>query len=611
MIYINFFYFFIVIALFYAAPQAPSGVFTPPQNLMAIVVILFGFWHFNRYKFTQLRIRLNNEEISLETAKKKYFFRINFHFIIAIVLFAFEVFVFDLKFFILQATVLGFQDFLSSTIGLAVFMVHLSIIWYWGFRAMGDVLDIGDSVKDNVRSNIKFNLVIVIPWVIISLIYDGLGLVLPGIKDMLTTPLFREMFLLLFLLAFTVFAPVLIARLWDCEPLPPSELKDDILALCRSQGVRFKDIMSWNALNKSLVTAGVMGVVRPFRYLMITPALLDLLDKNEIMAVVSHEVGHVKKKHLLFYLVFFMGFIILINSIWDQFINFILTTPLGIVILTSGDRGANMDVLNLAFISIILIVFIMYFRFIFGYFMRNFERQADGFCFESGINPNYMISSFKKLGERLGDDGKASNWHHYNLSQRIDFIEKGKQNPGIITQHDKKVKRGLVTFITVLILFTAVAYKGHVDGSSNLKRRAEIWEQVVKKYPDNPNIYAVLGEIYYQLKDWKASEKAYKYSIGLNYRQPNVLNNLAWLLLTSEDESLRDPKRALKFAQDAASMEDAPHIMDTLAEAYYQNQMYWEAYNAAKRAVQLTSENHSYFKEQLEKMKKALKPGEK
>jgi len=611
MIYINFFYFFIVIALFYAAPPTPSGVFTPPQNLLAIVVILFGFWHFNRYKFTQLRIRLNNEEISLEAAKKNYFFRINVHFIIAIALFAFEVFVFDLKFFILQATVLGLHDFMSSTIGLAVFMLHLSIIWYWGFQAMGDVLDIGDSAKDNVRSNIKFNLVIVIPWVIISLIYDVSGLVLPGIKDMLTTPLFREMFFVLFLLTFTVFAPMLIARLWDCEPLPPSELKENILALCRSQGVRFKDIMSWNALNKSMVTAGVMGIVWPFRYLMITPALLNLLDKNEIMAVVSHEVGHVKKKHLLFYLVFFMGFIILINSIWDQFISFIFTTPLGIEILTSGDRGPNMDVLNLAFISIILLVFIGYFRFIFGYFMRNFERQADGFCFESGINPNYMISSFKKLGERLGDDGKASNWHHYNLSQRIDFIEKGKQNPGIITRHDKKVKRGIAVFVTALILFTAVAYKGHLDGSSDLERRAKIWEQVLKKYPDNPNIYAVLGEIYYQLKDWKAAEKAYKYSIGLNYRQPNVLNNLAWLLLTAEDESLRNPKRALKLAKDAASMGEAAHIMDTLAEAYYQNQMYWEAYKAAQRAAQMTTENHPYFKEQLEKMKKALKPGEK
>jgi len=111
MIYINFFYFFIVIALFYAAPQASSGVFTPPQNLMAIVVILFGFWHFNRYKFTQLRTRLNNEEISLEAAKKNYFFRVNVHFIIAIVLFALEVFVFDLKFFIFTSNRFGTPGF--------------------------------------------------------------------------------------------------------------------------------------------------------------------------------------------------------------------------------------------------------------------------------------------------------------------------------------------------------------------------------------------------------------------------------------------------------------------------------------------------------------------
>lgn len=609
MILSNFLYFIVAILFFSVAPLAPSGVFTPVQNLMAIVVILLGFWHFNRYKFTQLRIRLNNEEISLEAAKKEYFTHINIHFIIAIILFVFEIFAFDLKSLVLQAAVPGFFEFFGIIGGVAVFILHLSIVWYWGFRTMGDVLEIGDSARGYIRSNIKFNLFIVIPWLIFSIIFDLLRLFFPESEVILNTPILREVVLCLFLVVLAIFAPVLIARLWDCEPLPPSELKDNILAFCRSRGVKFKDIMSWNALSKSLVTAGVMGLVSPFRYLMITPTLMSLLNEDEIMAVVSHEVGHVKKRHLLLYLVFLMGFIIFSGYIMELVEDFFLTTSTGLALITTSRGVVDLGMAQVFFLPLLVLIFIVYFRFVFGYFMRIFERQADGYCFKAGLDPNHMISSFMKLKVRLGENSKKPNWHHYNLSQRIDFIRKGIDNPEIITHHDKKVKRRVITFVIVLTFFTTVFFSAYT-GQPNLKRLAETIELRLDKTPDDHRLYSVLGEIYFQLKEWKASEKAYKYAIGLNYNQPNVLNNLAWLLLTSEDESLRNPKRALKLARDAASKEEAAHIMDTLAEAYYQNKMYWEAYQAAKRALQLSTDNRSYFKEQLEKMKKALKPEE-
>ena len=237
--------------------------------------------------------------------------------------------------------------------------------------------------------------------------------------------------------------------------------------------------------------------------------------------------------------------------------------------------------------------------FVFGFFMRNFERQADGFCIESGIDPNYMISSFMKLGVRLGDDGKKPNWHHFNLSQRIDFIKKGMENPSIIHKQNRKVKRGIAIFVVLLILFTAFSYKGQ----PNLKRWASIIEHQLELTPDDYRLYAGLGEIYYELKEWQKAKKAYEYALGLNYKQPETLNNLAWLLLTSGDESLRDPKRALKLAKDSVEMKEAANTLDTLAEAYYQNDMYPEALNAAKRALELAKENRSYYKKQYEKMK--------
>jgi hypothetical protein len=54
-------------------------------------------------------------------------------------------------------------------------------------------------------------------------------------------------------------------------------------------------------------------------------------------------------------------------------------------------------------------------------------------------------------------------------------------------------------------------------------------------------------------------------------------------------------------------MRKQAHIFDTLAEAYYQNRMFPQAYEAAKLALAIAAENHTYYKEQLEKMKKALK----
>jgi tetratricopeptide (TPR) repeat protein len=207
-----------------------------------------------------------------------------------------------------------------------------------------------------------------------------------------------------------------------------------------------------------------------------------------------------------------------------------------------------------------------------------------------------------KLGVRLGDDGKKSNWHHFNLSQRIDYIKKAMANPGTVSLHNRKVKRWIGVFAVLLILFSVVSYKGQ----PNLKRWAAIIEHQLESTPDDHRLYSALGEIYYQLEEWRNAKKAYEYAVGLNYQQPETLNNLAWLLLTSGDESLRDPKRALKLAGDSVEMKESAHSLDTLAEAYYQNHMYPEALNASKRAMELGAEDGRYLKKQYEKMKEAL-----
>jgi len=322
MIYVNFLYFIIAIALLSSAPSEGGKVFTHGQNVLVIGIIIALYWHFTRYKFLQLRILLNNNVLSVEEAKKKYFSRLNINFIFSLVLFTLEIYLFDLKVLLLKIPAFTTFDFLFNLIGLSIFILHLAIAWYWGFRAMGDVLDFGESAGKYVWSHTKFNLVIIIPWIIFYFVFDLLLLLWPEAWVDMNTPIFQLITLNIFIVLLAIFGPVLISWLWNCKPLPDSELKNKILTYCNSQGVKFKNILDWNILSMSLVTAGVVGLVSRFRYLLITPALMDLLNEDEIMAVTSHEAGHVKKRHHLFYMVFFIGFLnILYIWVWNVQIN--------------------------------------------------------------------------------------------------------------------------------------------------------------------------------------------------------------------------------------------------------------------------------------------------
>lgn len=610
MIYTNFLLFIVAVVIFATAPLAPgSGGAAPPVfNLYGIGLLLLVFWQFNRYKFMKLRSTLEHEGITVGAAKKKYLSITNIHLIFSLFVFAAEIFLFDLKYFLTRVPLLGESEILMNATGIAVFILHLTMVWYWAYRAMGDTIFIGRSAYDHIMSNIKFNLVIVIPWLALSLFYDVITIFSsPTLFRLISSPFILVIVFGCFFVVLAIFAPVFMTWLWDCKPLEESELKGTIDNFCRSQGVKFKNIMSWNALNGGLVTAGVLGLVSSFRYLLITPELMKLLDKDELLGVVSHEVGHVKKNHLRYYLVFLLAFMLISLSVVQLIYSLILKTSFGLSITIKG--GAIAINTPLEYINNIFFIFllILYFRFIFGYFMRNFEREADIFCFHTGISPQHLISSFNKLEENMGGEGKKSNWHHYTISQRVGFLRTCMENPEQITAHENKVKRSLKVFLSVMlvvVLLSSYMFIANPDvGLDAMPQLIEALEKEIERNSDNPELYTALGQLYYNDEKWEEAKGAYEASIQLKYGQPTVLNNLAWMLLKCPDEKFINPKRALKLARDAAEMDKKSfHILDTLAEAYFQNAMYKEAYHAAQRAYIMATENLKYYEDQLRKM---------
>ncbi|MBW2568478.1 MAG: peptidase, partial [Deltaproteobacteria bacterium] len=71
------------------------------------------------------------------------------------------------------------------------------------------------------------------------------------------------------------------------------------------------------------------------------------------------------------------------------------------------------------------------------------------------------------------------------------------------------------------------------------------------------------------------------------------------------DKKFRNQKRALELAIIAVSLKQAPHILDTLAESYYVNDLINEATSTEMRAIETAKKNRSYYEGQLEKFVKA------
>ena len=93
----------------------------------------------------------------------------------------------------------------------------------------------------------------------------------------------------------------------------------------------------------------------------------------------------------------------------------------------------------------------------------------------------------------------------------------------------------------------------------------------------------------------------YEKIIAIDPDHSMSLNNLAWILLTATDESLRDEGRALGLAKRAVALERSAVYLDTLAEAYYQNGYAADALRTIKEAIALAKDKREYYEKQLQK----------
>jgi tetratricopeptide (TPR) repeat protein len=224
---------------------------------------------------------------------------------------------------------------------------------------------------------------------------------------------------------------------------------------------------------------------------------------------------------------------------------------------------------------------------------------------------------YRKVLELLPDDADAHN-NLGNALVRKGFVAEGithyrkalevrandpetHNNLGSALVREGMVDEAIPHFEKALELWSDRADRQNAETHYNLgnaflrKRQLDDaiahYRKAVEILPDYAEAHSNLG-IAFQLQGRSVEAiDEYERTLGIAPQSLPTRNNLARLLATCPDLSLRNGARAVQVAQEAVQLSDGgdPTIFRTLAAAYAENNQFPEAVAAAERALQLAA----------------------
>jgi len=94
-------------------------------------------------------------------------------------------------------------------------------------------------------------------------------------------------------------SPLLIRIFYKLTPLEDGTLKDKVQALAEKTGYKFKAIYVVDASKKSTKLNAFAAGYGKTRTIGLFDTLIEKMSEEEVTAVLAHEIGHARKKHIL------------------------------------------------------------------------------------------------------------------------------------------------------------------------------------------------------------------------------------------------------------------------------------------------------------------------
>ncbi len=200
--------------------------------------------------------------------------------------------------------------------------------------------------------------------------------------------------LLAFQLAMAVLAPVLILPLFNkFTPLPEGSLRERLLKLAERTRFRARSVQVMDGSKRSRHSNAFFTGFGRFRKIVLFDTLIQQLAEPELEAVLAHEIGHFKKKHILK---------LLAGSVVASLVGFYLLAWLAQQAWFY--RGFGFDPANIApallLFGLLSGVAGFWFSPLAHWWSRRYEYQADAFAARVMEEPNSLVAALRKLNEK-------------------------------------------------------------------------------------------------------------------------------------------------------------------------------------------------------------------
>jgi len=261
----------------------------------------------------------------------------------------------------------------------------------FGFNTMTVKLWITDTVKSLIISTILMGLLISV-----------------GLYLIQKSPALWWLWVWCFFLVFGIFimyiSPYVIEPLFHkFSPIDNEELESEIKNLLNKAGIRVSRIFKVDASRRTKHTNAYFTGIGKTKRIVLYDTLIEKMNRDEILAVLAHEAGHWKKKHVLKHII--TTEVIALVGIYIAF--HVLQTDVLIDLFAIKQSSLFVKLILLGFIgSIILFPFGPLFHLI----SRRHENEADKYSFEMTGKAEGMISALVKLSK-----DNLSNLHPHPL----------------------------------------------------------------------------------------------------------------------------------------------------------------------------------------------------
>jgi Zn-dependent protease with chaperone function len=238
------------------------------------------------------------------------------------------------------------------------------------------------------------------------------------------------------------------------KSMPPGPLRDRLLAAARRLRFRFSDVLLWHTRG-GMANAMVVGLLPWPRYVVLTDRLVDDFRPEEVEAVFGHEVGHIKHRHMLYYLGFLSVSILVLSQALERLEPHLRQVPAVAYWLDVG-LAQSPELVRMIPVAGLMLAYVFV---VFGFLSRRCERQADVYgcravsCTHagctghdagenlsdqaSGLCPTGILTFVRALdrvaavnGIDRDRPGFLQSWQHSTIARRVSFLRGLLTDPG-------------------------------------------------------------------------------------------------------------------------------------------------------------------------------------